>query len=346
MKASNIAHIITGAQPVCPSATSIFPCVCNTSEGVFDCGRTISSNLVLKQIFQESSRQTHKILVFQKFVFQNSIVDQIESETLDLFAFREISVERNDYLVSIAENAFKNTYNITDKVSFVANPSIGVERTQVMKFFNVLSQFKNASVIHVNDCGLEFIPENAFRPLLGVQSRLQRLSFVNNRIASVGNNAFINLPNIHFLSLHDNRIDTLDKQSLAMSESSYHIFIDLSKNQLNSSSFQSQALSEINRPFDLQLSDNTIAYLNETQFKHLFRRSITINLWRNPVNCSDCRMKWTSNEKQCGNVNNTISYAQRIDFQCKLFKDNFRRCQNDTFAGDVELLDNPLPFFN
>ncbi|CAG2165217.1 unnamed protein product, partial [Oppiella nova] len=330
--------------PTCPPAHIIFPCDCNSTSGQFDCGKTISSNLVLKQIFQESSRQTaHKhTLIFQRFLFQNSIVDQIESESLDSFGFREISIERNDYLVSIDEQAFKSTYNITDRVYFLGNPSIGVEKSKVMKFFNVLSQFRNASLIHAIDCGLEFIPDNAFRPLLGVQTRLQRLSFANNRIISVGNNPFIHLPNIRFLSLHDNRIDRLSNGSLRLNDSSYHVFIDLSKNQLNSTSFDSQALSAIKRPFDLQLADNMIAFLNETTFKSLFKRSITIKLWRNPVNCSDCRMKWTSNEKKCGDMNNTISYAQRIDFQCKLFKDMFRKCRNDTFAGDEQLIDNPL----
>lgn len=329
----------------CPSPQSLYPCECNATSGVtILCGKTFSVNDLLKQIFQESSRELkskHRLqnVIFSKFIFKNSIVDQILSHTLDAFAFVELEVRNNDYLRTIDHNAFYSTYNVTDRVHFESNPSLGLKSESVTNLFQVLSQFRNATLINVIDCGLTFIPDYAFILKNGVQSRLQRVSLAKNRIKSVGNFAMANLPNIKYLSLHMNLLEELSKLSLVISESSDHIFIDFSKNRLTSSSFDSEALAAIHRPFDLQLSDNMISYLNESVFKHLFAKSITINLWRNPINCSDCRMKWTSNEKLCGHSNNTISYSQRIDFQCKLFKDNFRSCQNSSY--DVE--DNPLP---
>ena len=343
--------VSTTSWPVCPPAHTVEPCDCNTTSGHFVCGKSISYPLDLKYIFQESSRhlkqENPKLkntnIIYHKFIFQNSILDHLESNFLDTFAFREVQIDHNDYLQTIGINSFISTYNTTDRVLFESNPSIGLKTTEVINFFNVLSQFRNASHIQVIDCGLTFIPDNAFRPLNGVQTRLQRVSFAKNRITTVGDFSFSNLPNIEFLSFHKNLIHNFSKLSLVFSNSSDHLLLDVSKNLLTYSSFDSEALLSIRRPFDLQLSDNLITHLNETIFKPLFKNSIFIKLWRNPINCSDCRMKWTSNEKLCGLSNNTISYSQRIEFQCKLFKDNFRRCQNDTYAGAEELLENTLP---
>lgn len=312
----------------CPSLQILYPCNCNETSGQFVCGYTLTNGLMLKQIFQESSRQLHGELIFNKFIFQNSIVEQIESDTLDKFQFRELTVSRNDYLSLIDENAFQSTYNISDKVIFESNPSLGSTTKSSENFFKVLSKFKNASLIHAVDCGLQSIPDNAFQPLLGVQSRLQRLSFAKNKITSIGDFAFSNLPKLNFLDLKHNSIESLGKLSLTLSESSDHTIIDLSKNRLTSSSFNSESLLSIDRGFDLILSDNKITHLNESIFKPLFKKSVVIKLWRNPINCSNCDMKWTSNEKYCEYSNLTISYAQRIEFECKLFRENFRLCHN------------------
>ncbi|XP_054156028.1 uncharacterized protein LOC128954471 [Oppia nitens] len=343
---------VLSAPAICPPAYTVYPCDCSTRLSQFNCGKTISSNLVLKQIFQESSRQLipstdsgqPSVVIYEKFQFQNSIVDSIESDTLDRYAFRELAIDHNDYLETIHTEAFKSTYGITDRVVLEANPSLGRRDDSVDQLFRVLSQFLNASLIHVVDCGLKYIPADAFRQISGPQSRLRRLSLANNRIGSIGDRAFSQLPSISYLSLQNNLIDRLDPQSLTFSDPHVvrdsggggggraiggHLFIDLSKNRLNSTSFRSGSLLAIGRPYvDLQLSDNLIDYLNESLVKPLFKlRSVTLKLWRNPINCSDCRMRWTTAEKHCGgnhNNNLTISYGQRIDFQCRLFKDNFR----------------------
>jgi Leucine-rich repeat (LRR) protein len=166
----------------------------------------------------------------------------------------------------------------------------------------MLSSFTNLEEGYLIGSKLPFIPDDAFAISypIGEQIKLKKLDFSSNLIKSVGNFAFMGLPNLSTLSLYQNRIDFIGEDSFRFATSStVRLTLTLSYNALNGSSFEVGAFSYFDRPVDLYMEYNYITYLDEAVFRPFLNQTVLNRLWLhgNPF-VADCRMQWLVNDKE------------------------------------------------
>ena len=303
----------------CPSRMSIIPCECiEKLNRQIICERSLYTGHMLKQIFQEASRdlQLTKQVKFGQFILQNSLIEDLTDDTFDKFAFTEIRIRNNEYLKTIDIQAFKSSYYVSDKLLIESNQNLASVPGAEIQIFELLSKFSNLSFIWLNDCGLKSIPVDAFKGNHFL--RLEIVSLANNKIHQIESLAFYALTNLRHLNLKGNQIDYLKSDSLKMQmiEYDYNMSVDLSENRLNSQSFAHDSLASIKRSLQLDLSHNHLTYLNESIFLPLFTRSIDIKLWGNPITCSNCSLKWLTNEQRCASTSKRYVNKKFIHFTC------------------------------
>lgn len=303
----------------CPSRLSIIPCECiEKLNRQIICEKSLYTGHMLKQIFQEASRdlQLTKPIKFGQFILQNSLIEDLTDDTFDKFAFTEIRIRNNEYLKTIDIQAFKSSYYVSDKLLIESNQNLASVPFAEIQIFELLSKFSNLSFIWLNDCGLKSIPVDAFKGNHFL--RLEIVSLANNKIHQIESRAFYALTNLRHLNLKGNQIDYLKSDSLKMQiiEYDYNMSIDLSENRLNSQSFAHDSLASIKRSLQLDLSHNHLTYLNESIFLPLFTRSIDVKLWGNPITCSNCSLKWLTNEQTCASTSKRYVNQKLIHFTC------------------------------
>lgn len=238
---------------------------------------------------------------FDRFVLESSSVTSLGDDVIDAAQFRVVVIKECPGLASISLNAFRPTRNITEEVSVEGCPSLTNVAPRDYQPFDFGSQFVAAKSVRLARSKLVSVPTDAFRPLFGRQHRLMALDLHGNNIMSIGKYAFFELPNLARIDLSGNRLSAIGLAAFVLQQWTHQpalLRIDLSGNFLKAASFHKEALLEIGRPFDLDLSGNQIAHLDEDVFRPLFVREVSIRMWQNPISCG-CRLKWITEQPQC-----------------------------------------------
>jgi hypothetical protein len=155
------------------------------------------------------------------------------------------------------------------------------------------------------------IPSYAFRPIIGIQSKLSTIDFGQNKIEKIGNYSFYDLENLTLLSFFGNPLKLISMDSFHFKNVSNQTF-DLylySINTLNGSSFAINSLSNIKRPTIIHLDFNhNLKFFDETIFVPFFESNPKNQIYLEPfthLDCDDCR-------SQSLLVSMTVAVSERV----------------------------------
>ncbi len=317
------------ANCLCPSPEVLYPCKCaNVTDGdgagdAVTCGGTDALNL--KHVFEnidQSLGENEKH--FKQFYLNNTAITEIEENTFFEVTFDEIIIFNTTNLKSINSHAFTST-NLVTKEFILTNAPI-VNSPPNYDVFLVLSSFINLELLVFSVTQISEIPSYAFRPIIGIQSKLSFIEFYNNKIEKIGNYSFYYLKNLSSLSFHSKSLKLTSMNSFHFKNVSNQT-LRLSFGEINGSSFAINSLSNINRPTELSINrDPNLKFVDETIFLPFLKSNPknTISLEYSFLDCNDCRSHWLLKESK---------YLERIyNIECLNGNDirnssNFKNCK-------------------
>ncbi len=292
---------------LCPSPELLYPCKCD--QNGITCGGNDSLNL--KHVFENIDKnlgQSEKH--FERFYLTNTAITEIEENTFFEITFDGIYISNATNLKSINSHAFTSTNLVTN--SFVLDNSPIVNSPPNYDVFLVFSSFINLEYLSVEGTQISEIPSHAFRPIIGIQSKLLQIHFIDNKIEKIGNYSFYDLKNLTILSISGNPLKLISMNSFNfknVSNQTFNLFLN-TINTLNGSSFTINSLSNIKRPTIIYLgSDPNLKFFDETIFLPFFESNPKnkIVYYSNTsiaIDCDDCRSHWLVNES---------NYSERFD---------------------------------
>jgi hypothetical protein len=305
----------------------LYPCKCD--QNGITCGGTDSLNL--KHVFQNIDQnlgQNEKH--FKQFNLSNTVITEIEENTFFEVTFDEILIYNATNLKSINSHAFTST-NLVTKNFTLDNVPI-VNSPPNYDVFLVLSSFINLEHLKLVGTKISEIPSYAFRPIIGVQTKLSGIDLRNNEIEKIGNYSFYDLKNLTFLSFYQNPLKLISMNSFNFknfSNQTLSLYLDRI-NTLSGSSFTINSLSNIKRPTIIYLDrDPNLKFIDETIFLPFFesdpKNKIAL-FYANTmtIDCDDCRSHWLVKESK---------YLERFDkIECLNGNDirnsnNFKNCK-------------------
>ncbi len=314
------------ANCLCPSPQVLNPCKCD--EFGIMCGGTDAFNL--KHVFEnidKNSGENEKH--FEQFYLNNTAITEIEENTFFKVTFDEIVIIDAKNLKLINSHAFNSTNMIT-KVFILNNASI-VNLPPNYDLFLVLSSFINLEILVVEATQITEIPSYAFRPIIGIQSKLSRIDFDSNKIEKIGDYSFNELENLKILSFNKNPLKLISMNSFHfknVSNQTFELHLN-SINTLNGSSFAINSLFNIQRPTLIYLNDDpNLKFFDETVFRLFFEfnpKNKIISFNTTKLDCDDCRSHWLVKESK---------YLERFDYiKCLNGNDirnsiNFKNCNH------------------
>jgi hypothetical protein len=117
------------------------------------------------------------------------------------------------------------------------------------------------------------IPDNAFRPLSGIQYNLTTVHIENHKLTKIGNNAFQYWPSLEELALFNYSLNyisekTFNFEKLSWIPTSPRLFLKFFNNNLNGSSFQIGSFNGFIKPTQLHFEagpndKSNITYLDQ-----------------------------------------------------------------------------------
>ena len=347
----------------CPNATTLVPCQCNQTKFEITCGNGITSSTDLRYVFRDASLQrnpyaTNNHLRYAHLIFENTPIERLFSRSFDPFTFIAITIRHNYYLSSFDESAFYPTNQVTTTVKFDSNAKLGSHNDSIVSLFTAIKSFINLDMLLIHNCGLLFIPPDAFNGLASQQS-LKRISLIGNDIQIIQSDAFVGLPSLRYLALSQNQLRRIEPNAINLRtnicgplytkyDKSYYN-IDLNANQLDPESLHPTSI-QVDCSTELNLSNNLITYLPAPVFRPLFRHFLKINLLGNRLDCANCNMSWLLKGRFCPSYNSTIRYHSLVESPCDSnmlaifvercavqFADRTRSSSNDDSAVDGEV---------
>jgi hypothetical protein len=172
----------------------------------------------------------------------------------------------------------------------------------------MLSSFINLEKLLINRTQISEIPSYAFRPIIGIQSKLSYISLEGNKIEKIGNYSFYELKNLTFLSFTGNPVKLISMNSFDFKNFSNQTF-ELDFNiisTLDNSSFAINSFSNIKRRTLIHFgSVPNLKYFDETIFLPFFESNPENNIhleyagkYRTNLDCDDCRSYWLVKESK------------------------------------------------
>jgi len=171
---------------------------------------------------------------FNGFYFNNSAIDSLEEDVFNDITFERIYIENAHNLTRIHSRAFTATTLHTTSIYIFDTPIINNDCNY--NIFAALSSVIYLETIYLINTSLTSIPNNAFRPiLLGLNNKLKEIYiWNNNKLQTIGSNAFYDLYNLENLRLYDNIISYISEHAFAFRyKSTKKLAIDLESNNLD-----------------------------------------------------------------------------------------------------------------
>jgi hypothetical protein len=245
---------------------------------------------------------------FKQFYLNNVAITEIEENTFFEVTFDEIIIDRAANLKSINSHAFNSTNLVTKSFRLHYSPIVNSPPNH--DAFLMLSSFINLEELEFTGTQISEIPSYAFRPIIGIQSKLSNINFQDNKIEKIGNYSFYDLKNLKELDLSLNPLKLISMNSFHfrnVSNQTFNLHLD-SINTLNGSSFAINSLSDIKRPTAIYLcSDPNLKFIDETIFLPFFEsnhKNTIFSYYSLGIDCDDCRSHWLVKESK---------YLQRFD---------------------------------
>ena len=169
----------------CPNSLSIKPCIC--TDGSITC---MGKDFVdLKHIFMNLGKiLTKNEKHFKSFELNNTAINELKENTFGEITFDYIFINNCSNLTTIHKNAFTTTNLVTIYLSiYNYNNLIQTEENNI---FEVLSKFINIETIYLFNNNIKEIPSNAFKPINGIQNKLQDLCIYDKSLIKLGKKAF------------------------------------------------------------------------------------------------------------------------------------------------------------
>ena len=196
-------------------------------------------------------------------------------------------------LKRIHQQAFESSSRTT-RILWIDGLDIDINATAPYSLLDLVNSFERLEQLRIAEM-FPILQDRAFSENLTSLTRLELI------ITELNGSPFYNLPNLKTLDLKYGNISYISSNTFKFKDrKADSLFIMLSGNKLNGSSFEIGAFMNISGSVDLDLSYNQITYLDEQVFAPFLNahQDNKINLYKNPMNCSDCRSYWVfKNEK-------------------------------------------------
>ncbi len=195
------------------------PCTCaqkqNPSNSAqITCGGYEKINL--KNIFEKLSINLEESKkYFSTFVLNNTAVTELTENLFKDITFEAIEIREAYNLSHIHKNAFNAMINGIESLAVVSTPL-----KNSLPFYNIftsISLMKNLKTFIIFNTSITEIPNNAFQPLNGIQSKLWSIVIHWNKLKKIGNNAFQNLPSLINLELDNNSLNHISQNAFNFS---------------------------------------------------------------------------------------------------------------------------------
>ncbi len=260
----------------CPDKKLIDPCVCNSHN--FQCEGKDLKQLPFNKL--EKSR-------FESLRIFNTSLVSIDDNSLGNATFSVVYIENNTLLETISDKVFA-----TEPLQlFMIN--YGNTKLKPNSLFAMFRSLEMTEEIEFNFEDLTEIPENAFKPNNGSDTKLFIINLKENNISKIGSNAFNGLSNLVDIELENNSLTTIDDWLNFPPNPNKIRNVILANNKLNDKSFNTSTFkSEENIFINLNLANNMITKFPENIFAKYFTNGRNIiDLDKNKMEC-DCSMKW------------------------------------------------------
>jgi hypothetical protein len=268
----------------------------------------------LKTIFHDlSSKLKNDQKHFKYFYLTNEAITELPEKVFEDITFERIEIKNAKKLSLIHTKAFDGTFpNLTDL--HVIGTSLKNSPPD-HDIFAAISSLLNIERVFITSNLIEEIPDNAFRPINGLQTNFYDLALYDNKINKIGNNAFTNLQYLSNLQIDANKVNHISKNAFFFNNTDQGFFLlFLFEQLLNSSSFESGAFDNLHRPtiiyFNYGYDDksNNITYLDQNIFETFLNKDSKNGIALNTIECKDCRSYWL--------VKNPIYKSQISSLKC------------------------------
>ncbi len=277
----------------CPKPEPLKPCFCN-ADGISCSG---NQTIDLKTIFDGlSSTLEEGKKHFRQFSLSNTALSELLENTFGNITFDYISINDAKNLTRFQTNTFTGI-NQSIKEFDVHNTPLN-NYPPNYDIFTAFSSMTDLEVLNIMYTNLEEIPENAFRPLNGLQNNLSSVNFYNNKISKIGNNAFKYLNSLTELQFISNSVDIIPENAFSFSDTSEkRLYIFLTACHLKNTSFSIGAFNHLNRPTTIFLNSwlndsNNITFLDQRIFEPFFNANNQNEIQASHLDCDDCRSYW------------------------------------------------------
>lgn len=316
---------------ICPSAEIVYPCTCVEELKLILCENITDEKFTVKGEFDRINQALgHANVFFNSFFLSNTPVREIEENVFGNVTFGDIVINQNRKLTHVHPAAFRLS-SITQSFAAIEN-----NISNSGEFFTALKNLPSLEEIDASRNSLTMVPDYAFKPLAGHISKLTTISLRGNKIRTIGNFPFSELPQLRNLDLSSNEINFLSNSAFTINvkrrrgPAEKSLLIYLYNNQLNDSSIEENAFANINTESirtNLDMGNNRLTGVGKKLFeKFLKNRPSILYLWNNKIKC-DCDVKWLID---CGIVKRkqivalTCLNGKKIE---ELPKEHFRRCK-------------------
>ncbi|CAF3395285.1 unnamed protein product [Rotaria sp. Silwood1] len=236
---------------------------------------------------------------FDSFLLYNTTIKHLPENVFINITFKSLIFQDNFQLTTIDKNAFSYFKNHVE-IFQTLNTNLSDSDT----IFSIIQQFRYLRRLSMHNDRLKYIPNYAFN-----HSHLTHIWFgleYSNRsqpIATIGDYAFYNLPNLQFLRIFSPNLTKINKYALAQRNRSIlnngisnMLEIYLGGEMLNSTSFELTSLSRFrNRFVFIRFYHTNITYLDENVFQPFLESNPASLIDINPTNVlfkCDCRSAW------------------------------------------------------
>ncbi|CAN7939753.1 unnamed protein product, partial [Ixodes hexagonus] len=273
--------LATSQRNPCPAPGAISPCTCDYSGINCMKAKTASS---LQKAFSGPGPKEHRGLWVQR-----TPVASFPAGVLGDFKFVSVYVDMNENLTSFSLESLANSKDTLEDLSLFANSLSRID-------YDNLEMFASLATLNLGQNKITAIPSGAFK-----NAKLETLVLSKNLIENIGAFAFAGLPKLQILRMRDNRLRTLDANSMTIfpHHPELKIEVDLCRiKTIDSKAFENTV------PLELTLSYNELTSLPSDVFTPMISGMLR-NLAKSVINtvpkvftrgnrfsCRGCEYKW------------------------------------------------------
>lgn len=161
----------------CPPSQGLQPCTCNQTSHGITCGREIEAPITLRYIFQDAANSlktasasaptstnnaNNAYYLYSHLMLEHSSLEQLNTDSFEGFAFYAVTIQNHYYLSRFERNVFRTSSTITMALKLDNNPKLGSYPESLKSLFTMIKELHNLERLVIHNCGLTYLPEDAF----------------------------------------------------------------------------------------------------------------------------------------------------------------------------------------